>query len=134
MFQISVVSFPFSLLRSLEIYPNNLKNRFLALSASPQIFRPALAPCLLALPLARDEKSGTPPCQIPDSSGCLGIIMSYELKKRKKKEKIYFLIVSSRTVSQSAQGEANSGSTWVAQPGIEEINTAPFSARAQNFS
>jgi hypothetical protein len=56
------------------IYLNNLKNREFGKEAS-QIFRPARAAVLIDTVRAQDEKSGTPPCQIPDSSGCLGIYL-----------------------------------------------------------
>src|SRR5579862_3789508 len=93
-----------------SIYPNNLENREFGKEAS-QIFRRAQAAVLIDTARARDEKSGTPPCQIPDSPGCLGIDplrradpwkRSRWGKKAKKKPKTLLYCVRSGCVNFSA--------------------------------
>ena len=57
----------------MKIYRNNLKNRFLAVSALPQIF--CLRSCLASSNghSLQTKNSEEPPCQNPDSSSCFGI-------------------------------------------------------------
>jgi len=61
------------MLLSINLYTNNLKNRLLTVSAEPQIFRSRSRLASRQWSLAPNEKSEVPPCQIPDSSGCLCI-------------------------------------------------------------
>jgi hypothetical protein len=56
-----------------HLYPNNLKNRFLAASAFPHNFRSHSRLAYRQWSLAPNKNSEEPPCQNSDSSGCLGI-------------------------------------------------------------
>src|SRR5579862_1513813 len=56
------------------LYRNNLKNRFLTASASPQNFCPHSCLASRQWSFAPDKNFEEPPCQIPDSSSCFGII------------------------------------------------------------
>ena len=60
----------------IALHPNRLKSWFSTSSATLQLFRPRLGPCLLALPLALVKKSAAPSCRIPSFSVCLGISLS----------------------------------------------------------
>lgn len=56
------------------LYPNNMKNRFLAASALPQNSHLHSRLAHKRGPLAPDENFEAPLCQSPDSSYCLGIL------------------------------------------------------------
>src|SRR5258708_6051747 len=62
-------------IKSLFLYPNNLKNWFLTASACLQNF--CLRSCLASRQwsFAPDKNFATPPCQIPHFSSCLGILL-----------------------------------------------------------
>jgi hypothetical protein len=61
------------------LYRNNLKNRFLTTSALPHNFRSHSSLGLRQWSYPPNENFGAPPCQIPDSSGCFGIVV-YEIQ------------------------------------------------------
>src|SRR5579862_6190994 len=59
-----------------DVYRNNLKNRFLTASAFSQNSHPRSRLVHAQWSLAPNENFEKPPCQIPDSSDCFGIIIA----------------------------------------------------------
>src|SRR5271170_3342753 len=75
-----------------EVYRNNLKNRFLTASAFSQNSHLRSRLVHAQWPLAPDENFEKPPCQFPDSSGCFGI-RSWKLGALTRSNTRLFLII-----------------------------------------